>query len=67
MELRFFRCKKCGGYLAGVTDKENIQCGMLVGFTVDETPYGCGGTLVETTREEVIEAAYRERDEKDDY
>ena len=62
MELKFFKCEKCGETLAGKTDKLNVQCGVLIGFTVDERPVACGGRLKETTEQEVMVAAYRRRD-----
>jgi len=62
MELKFFRCEKCEETLAGMTDKEHVQCGALVGFKPDETPIGCGGLLVEITEKQAMELAYRRRD-----
>jgi hypothetical protein len=62
MELRFFKCDKCDEILAGKTDKPDIQCGVLVGFTMDENPLACGGLLGEITEDEAMEAAYRRRD-----
>jgi len=63
MKLRFFMCSRCEEYYAGYTDKKDILCGALVGFTENETPLGCGGKLNETTQEEATEAAYRRRDD----
>jgi hypothetical protein len=65
MKLKFFMCNKCDEYYAGYTDKENILCGALIGFTSkdgEDVPVGCGGKLTETTECEATEAAYRRRD-----
>lgn len=65
MKLKYFKCIKCDEYYAGYTDKENILCGALVGFTSrngNDIPVGCGGKLLETTLQEATEAAYLKRD-----
>ena len=68
MTLKFYMCSKCDEYYAGRTNKEDILCGALVGFTDrdgEEVPVGCGGSLTETTQEAATEAAYRKRDKDD--
>ena len=65
MTLKFFMCNKCAEHYVGHTDKENILCGAVVGYTHkngEEVPIGCGGGLIETTQEAATEAAYRQRD-----
>ena len=67
MKLRFYACKKCEEHYAGVSEKEDILCGALVGWVNrngSEVPVGCGGTLLEETEEEAREAAYSKRDSR---
>jgi len=62
MELRFFKCPKCSEMYTGRTDKSQIQCGALMGFLEGtETPYGCGGIMVEITREQAESIVYESR------
>jgi hypothetical protein len=61
MDIKYFMCIKCGNILAGKTDKANILCGSLVGFTADETPLGCGGKLNEISLEEATRDIYNRR------
>lgn len=67
MKIRYFKCKKCSRTSAGRYDgKEKVQCGALIGFIFkdedgSETPYGCGGELINITIEEATQLAYDNR------
>ncbi len=59
-------CSKCKRTSAGFYNGEaKVQCGALIGFVIkdgEEVPYGCGGDLVEITKEKATELAYSDRD-----
>ena len=65
MSISYFMCKKCKRTSAGhYTGTEKVLCGALIGFAINngtEVPFGCGGELLQITKEKARELAYSDR------
>jgi len=65
MKIRYFMCRKCERTSAGrYNGTQEVLCGALIGFAIkdgNEVPYGCGGKLLEITKEKATEMAYSNR------
>ena len=65
MTIRYFMCEECKRTSAGhYSGTKEVVCGALIGFAIHdgkEVPYGCGGTLIEITKEKATELAYSSR------